>query len=171
MSAIEAGKVHLQEEEISFIHLAKSTVRLITPRANSGKVSLITDIDSEFPNVFVDERRMKQILLNLLSNGVKFTKPGGSVTLSARINNDGGMMMSVKDTGIGMDDKGLQTAMREFGQVDGGLNRKEEGTGLGLPLTNSLVDLHGGTFSIKSEKDEGTTVTVILPPDRVVRAS
>jgi PAS domain S-box-containing protein len=171
MSAIEAGKVHLQEDEISFKQLAKSTVRLISPRANSGKVSLITDIDSDFPNIYVDERRMKQILLNLLSNSVKFTKPGGSVTLSSRINDDGGMTVSVTDTGIGMDDKDLRTAMREFGQVDGGLNRKEEGTGLGLPLTKSLIELHGGSFSISSHKDEGTTATVLFPSDRVVRAN
>ncbi|MBC8269762.1 MAG: PAS domain S-box protein [Rhodospirillaceae bacterium] len=171
MSAIEAGKVHLQEHEISFNRLAKSTVRLMTPRANSGKVSLIIDIDSDFPNVIVDERRLKQILLNLLSNGVKFTEPGGSVTLSARINDDGSMMISVTDTGIGMDENDLLTAMSEFGQVDGGLNRKEEGTGLGLPLTKSLVDLHGGSFSITSKKEEGTTVTVFFPAERVVMAS
>ena len=104
----------------------------------------------------------KQILLNLLSNSVKFTLKGGEIVISAH-STDSEFVISVKDSGIGMNALEIMQAMEPFGQVDTGLNRKYEGTGLGLPLTKSLVELHGGTLDIKSAPGEGTCAEVRFP--------
>ena len=168
MAAIEAGKTSFHETEISLKRAINSAVRLVTPRANAGNVSLSASIPSECGMIVVDERRLKQILLNLLSNAVKFTRPGGSVEIAVTFCDVDGISVVIKDTGIGMDEDGIRTAMTVFGQVDGGLNRKEEGSGLGLPLTQSLLEQHGGKLTISSEKDVGTTATVWFPPERIV---
>ena len=100
----------------------------------------------------------------MLSNAVKFTEPGGEINVMAREDN-GQIYIVVKDTGIGMDEDGLKKAFTLFGQVDGDLTRAQEGTGLGLPLTKKLIELHGGTLEIESKLGVGTTVTVILPKE------
>ena len=171
MSAIEAGAVELQEAELDVNQAADSAIRLVTPRAAKGAITIHTDIDPGLPRLYADERRLKQILLNLLSNAVKFTEAGGNVTLSASMTKDGDMLVSVSDTGIGMNEKEVDTAVSQFGQVDSSLSRKEEGTGLGLPLTQSLVELHGGALTVSSKKGEGTTVSIRFPSDRLVRSS
>jgi two-component system cell cycle sensor histidine kinase PleC len=107
------------------------------------------------------------VLINLVSNAVKFTPPGGTVLVSAALAGDGALAIAVRDTGIGMDQDGIREALRPFGQVDTGLNRKFEGTGLGLPLAKTLVELHSGTFDIKSQPGAGTTITITLPKWRV----
>jgi len=109
-----------------------------------------------------------QILLNLLSNAIKFTPPDGEVSLTVSLDGGDAQVFTVSDTGVGMDKKELAMAMTDFGQVDSGLARKHEGTGLGLPLTKGLVELHGGTLEIESKKGRGTTVTVRFPPERTV---
>jgi PAS domain S-box-containing protein len=171
LSKIEAGKLELQEEEIDIARAAARCLRLVQPRAEAGRVALETVIGETLPPVRADERKMKQIMLNLLSNAVKFTEPGGSVRLMIDLVPGGGLRIVVADTGIGMDAEGMKVALQPFGQADSALNRKYEGTGLGLPLTRALVDLHGGEFEIASTLGEGTCVTVSLPASRVLPVS
>ena len=112
---------------------------------------------------------IKQVLLNLLSNAVKFTDRGGTITVHCGLLNDGGIIVSVTDTGIGIKEDDIPKALSTFGQVDGSIDRKFEGTGLGLPLAKSLTELHGGTFMIESKFGKGTTVSFTLPDERVMQ--
>jgi PAS domain S-box-containing protein len=169
VSAIEAGALELQEENIDLIDVIDSSVRIIRPRADSGEISISVQNNLNIPAVFADERRVKQIFLNLLSNAVKFTPQKGEVSVNTWMNEDGSVSIAVSDTGIGMDDEELSKALSMFGQVDSGLNRMHEGSGLGLPLTNGLVELHGGTMAVKSKTGQGTIVTLTLPCERVVK--
>ena len=146
----------------------ESSVQLVRARAERGQVGLSVAIPETELFLHADERRMKQILLNLLSNAVKFTPEGGDVSLDVRVADDGSMVFSISDTGIGMDKAGLAQAMTMFGQVDGSLARQYEGAGLGLPLTLRLVESHGGTLKLDSRPDVGTTATVRIPAHRVV---
>ena len=166
ISAIEAGKLDLDEENLDIGALAVAAFRMVRTRAEAGDVDLVASLDPSLPALFADERRVKQILLNLLSNAVKFTPRGGRVRFEARREDDGSVSLAVADTGIGMDDDGLAKAMTKFGQVEGGLDRKYEGTGLGLPLVRDLMEAHGGTLELRSEKGVGTTATVRFPKDR-----
>jgi len=119
------------------------------------------------PHVRADSGKLRQILINLLGNAVKFTPSGGNVTLSAESGPDGGLQFRITDTGIGIPPDKMEVAMSPFGQVDSRLARRFEGTGLGLPLTKRLVEMHGGTFHLASEPGKGTVVTVRLPGARV----
>ncbi len=168
VSAIEAGGLELHEENVSLIDIIETSMRLIRTRAEAGRVSITSTITSEIPMLYVDARRAKQVFLNLLSNAVKFTLESGEITVSAHLNTDGSLAVAVADTGIGMDDNEVVIALSTFGQVDSGLDRKHEGTGLGLALTKGLMELHGGTLEIKSEKGKGTLVTVTFPKDRIL---
>ena len=168
VSAIEAGAMDLREECISVSKVTDAAVRLIRPRAEAGQVTVTSSIDPELPHLYSDERRVKQILLNLLSNAVKFTPTGGEVSINAWANDDGSLSIAISDSGIGMDADEVELALSTFGQVDSGLDRKHEGSGLGLPLTVGLMQLHGGSLTIKSAKDRGTLVTVIFPKARVI---
>jgi signal transduction histidine kinase len=113
---------------------------------------------------------VRQILLNLLSNSVKFTASGGAVSVRADRGADGGLRVSVSDTGIGIAPEDMERAMMPFGQVDGRLNRKYEGTGLGLPLAKSLTELHDGRLIVQSALGKGTTVTLDFPAARTIAA-
>ena len=166
ISAIDAGQRGLNEENLDIGVLAEAVLRMVKPRAATGDVDLVVFLDRGLPPLFADGRRVKQVLLNLLSNAVKFTPQGGRVSLEARMEDDGSVSLAVSDTGIGMDQDGIAKAMTKFGQVDGGLERKYEGTGLGLPLVQGLMEAHGGTLDLKSEKGVGTTATVRFPLDR-----
>ena len=163
VSAIEAGKLELNEENINVNDLAIAALRLVQHRADKDDIHLSARVDKRMPPLRADERRIKQILLNLLSNAVKFTLPEGSVVLDIKYDPLWGYTFTVTDTGIGMTAVEMAKATTAFGQVDSGLARKHDGTGLGLPLTMGLVELHGGTFEIESEKDRGTTVKVTFP--------
>ena len=167
VSAIEAGAVELHEEVIDISSVVDSAIRLIAPRADKGKVSVSSSIGAETLQIYMDERRAKQIFLNLLSNAVKFTPEGGEVSVSSWVNEDGSLSISVADTGIGMDEGEVAKALSVFGQVDSGLDRKHEGTGLGLPLAKRLVEQHEGTLEIKSKKGHGTHIIVTFPSKRI----
>ncbi len=168
VSAIEADALELHEENVNLGNIVKASIRIINPRAATGQVTIISSIDPETPLIFMDERRGKQILLNLLSNAVKFSPKGGEVSVSAWTNDDGSLAVAIADNGIGMTKEDVTLALSFFGQVDSGLDRKHEGTGLGLPLTRGLIELHGGTLEIKSEEASGTIVTVTFPKERVI---
>ena len=128
---------------------------------------LSTALDGDVRLIRADERRMRQILINLLSNAVKFTPEGGQIRVSSFLKN-GGLAIEVSDTGIGMAPEDIPKAMTSFGQVESRVSRKYEGSGLGLPLVKHIVELHGGTIIVESELDVGTTVTIVLPSDRIV---
>ena len=171
VSAIEAGKLVLRPEVLEAKQIAVSCIKLIQHRANENHVKLEYHIEKDIPNLFGDARRIKQVLLNLLSNAVKFTPEDGRISLNIFQGPDGGLRFEVEDTGIGMDEKGIETALLQFGQVDSKLSRKYEGTGLGLPLSKSLIEAHGGDLDIRSRIGHGTTVVVRFPPERTVGQS
>jgi signal transduction histidine kinase len=167
MARIEAGKVELKEDEVDLHELAPQCLRLLRDRAAKGEVELRDELPAELPNLWADARLLKQILLNLLSNAVKFTEPGGRVTLSALPSGDGGLVIAVADTGIGIPPEMQAKVLEAFTQADGGRSRRFEGTGLGLPICRGLVALHGGELQLRSVAGEGTVVTVRLPPPRL----
>ncbi|PCI41118.1 MAG: hypothetical protein COB46_04835 [Rhodospirillaceae bacterium] len=167
VSAIEAGAINLQEELVSIYEVVETSIRLIRPKASQNAITISSLIDENTPRIFADERRLKQIFLNLLSNAVKFTPKRGDVITSSWLNEVGDLVISVADTGIGMDEAEIRTALSVFGQVDSGLDRQHEGSGLGLPLTVGLVETHGGRLDIKSDKGHGTQVLVTFPKDRL----
>ncbi len=167
VSAVEAGKIELNESTVNAEELVRACLELVRHRAIEGGIHVSSEVSPDVVSLYVDERRMKQILLNLMSNAVKFTPEGGRVKLTIATDSDGNCSLTVSDTGIGMNETDLAKAMTKFGQVDSGLARKHEGSGLGLPLTQGLVDLHSGEMTIESTPDEGTTVRVLLPETRV----
>ena len=163
VSAIEAGKMELHPEPIEAEKLVEETLRLLRPRAEKGRVVLASHIESLVRTFRADRRRLKQILVNLLTNAVKFTPEGGQVSLAVGYDRLGALSFSVTDTGIGMSEDDIAKALTPFGQVGSVLTRSHEGTGLGLPLTKGLVEAHGGSLEIRSRPGAGTTVTVRLP--------
>jgi len=167
LTKLEARQFELQEDNIDLELLIVSTLHLIAPQAEKSRVKLSSAIDSAVPFVRADDRRMRQIMINLLSNAVKFTPAGGDVRVAARCTPQG-IEISVRDTGIGMTLEQIPQALEAFRQIDSKLSRKYEGTGLGLPLTKHLVELHGGVLAIESKLKVGTTITFTLPPERIV---
>ena len=127
--------------------------------------------NDRLPQLYADQRKLKQILINLLSNAIKFTLAGGKVTIRAWSSPDDGYVFQVSDTGIGIALEDIPKVLAPFQQIDSDLNRKYGGTGLGFPLTQALVELHGGTLDLQSEVDIGTTVTVRFPAERIVSAA
>jgi signal transduction histidine kinase len=170
LSKIEVGQMDLREEMVDLPDLANECMRLVLDKAQAGQVTMETKLPEKFPLVFADRLRLKQALLNLLSNAVKFTPPGGRIDMTARLLPDGGAVITVADTGIGMRAADIALALEPFRQIDNALTRRTEGTGLGLPLTKALIEMHGGSLQIRSEPGRGTQVDLRLPADRLVRA-
>lgn len=164
LARIEAGKLELTTKEVDASAVLTTCVVIVTERANQGGVTVSIAEPMSPLLVWADERKLKQIVLNLISNAVKFTPAGGSVMVNWRRLDNGWFRLSVEDTGIGIGKNDLEKIFQPFVQVDGRLNRKYEGVGLGLPLTRRLVEMHGGTLKVESELGRGTTVTVDLPP-------
>lgn len=169
VSAFEAGAMELNEEDLILEEVVDASIQLIRPQAEREQVTVSSAVNGNAPMLWGDARRVKQILINLLSNAVKFTPEGGRVSVNALLNEDGSLAVSVTDTGIGMSEEEIETALSTFGQVDSGLDRKHEGTGLGLPLTKGLVELHGGILTVMSEKNQGTEIMATFPKDRVLQ--
>jgi PAS domain S-box-containing protein len=168
VSAIESGMVELNEKDVDILELVNAAIRLIRPKAEHGHLRLAVDIVPGLPRIRLDERRMKQVLLNLLSNAVKFTPEGGIVKIFASIEEVGALLLKVGDNGIGMSPAEIEKALKPFGQIDSSLSRQHEGTGLGLPLSRGIVELHGGILSVASSPGQGTTVSIRLPITRVI---
>ena len=168
LSKIEAGKLELDEEDVDVADAIQSCLTLVREWAKNGGVRLVTEIPEELPALRFDERKLKQILINLLSNAVKFTPAGGTVTIKAWFRADSGYVFQIIDTGVGIALEDIPKALSPFGQVDAKLARKYEGTGLGLPLTKSLVEMSSGSMDLQSEVGVGTTVTVRFPKERIV---
>jgi PAS domain S-box-containing protein len=168
LSKIEAGRYTLSEERCSLDGLIDSAMRLVRDRATAGKLKLKSRIDPATPDLWADRRAALQIISNLLTNAVKFTPKGGRVTVSVapapvHAGQRAYVAITVSDTGIGIAAADIPKVLSSFGQVDNAMSRQHDGTGLGLPIVKSLVELHGGRLSIDSVLGEGTSVTVTLP--------
>jgi signal transduction histidine kinase len=168
LSKIESGTDELHEDKIEIPEIIRAALKLVGHHAEQRGVKLEKELEDQLPALRADERKLKQILVNLLSNAVKFTDAGGEVTLRAWCRMDSGYVFQIVDTGIGIAPEDIAKALSRFGQVDADLSRQYEGTGLGLPLTEALVELHGGSLDLQSEVGVGTTVTVRFPAERIV---
>jgi signal transduction histidine kinase len=171
LSKADAGKLDLVEDLCEAATVIDSACRLIRPRADAGGLTLTVQVPEDLPLLYVDQRKLKQVLVNLLSNAVKFTKPGGAVTVGAELAEDGSMRIVVRDDGIGIDGPDIARAFEPFAQIDGSLSRRHDGAGLGLPLAAALIALHGGKLVLESKLGKGTTVTVVLPQARLRAAA
>ena len=166
IARIEAGHAELHEEIVDLKAMVHQTVAMVMPQAHAEHIHMTEAVDDDVRKLYADERRLKQVLINLVGNAVKFTMEGGEVTVTARRVPDG-VAIAVRDTGIGIAEQDIPRVMSQFGQVDSSLARQYQGTGLGLPLAKQLTELHGGTLTIESVLGAGTTVTVTLPASRI----
>ena len=169
MAEAESGRLALNETEVDINALVSTAVRVVqqTHRAEHRKIGL--DLPEPEPKVWGDQRQLKQIVMNLLSNAVKFTADDGEIKLSLRWNDQGGLAIEVKDTGIGIAKEDLPKAMAQFGRVENqSVPRERQGAGLGLPLVAAMTELHGGRLTLESHPGVGTTATVHLPAERIV---
>ena len=169
VSRIEAGKLTLEEETVHPKRLVEQAARVVADGAEHAGITVETALPEETPLLHADGCKLTQVLLNLLSNSIKFTAGGGHVALSAEPAEDGSFIFRVSDDGIGMSEADIGVALTPFGQVDNRLARRFEGSGLGLPLSRALIEAHGGTLEVASAPQAGTTVTIALPAERVLR--
>ena len=163
ISKIQSGKFTLNSQDVPVDEVLTASLSSFQALARDAGVSLEQRIEPELPFVRGDGVKLRQIFTNLIGNAIKFTRPGGVVTIKGSRLADGSIMVTVSDNGIGMTDDEVNVAMMPFGQVDGGRNRLREGAGLGLPIAKALVELHGGRLMLRSEKNVGTVVTVMFP--------
>jgi signal transduction histidine kinase len=166
LAKIEAGALVLQEREIDVGPLIGEQVELLGAGASAGAVILRTDIAANLPIVIADERALKQIFINLLSNALKFTPRGGQVLAFARLEPGAALAFGVSDTGIGIAAEDQARVFEDFGQAQHDVMTSDRGTGLGLPIVKGLVEAHGGRITLESRVNKGTTVTVFLPTSR-----
>lgn len=167
-SKLESGKAHIEENQVDFAEIIKQCITMVSARAQKGEIDLTTALAADLPLVRGDYRRLLQIVLNLLTNAVKFTPPQGSITVKAGLEPDGSLALSVADTGIGIPTKDIDRVFEPFVQVNRSAFHQREGTGLGLAICRSLIELHQGRIEISSRPGQGTTVRVMLPPTRIL---
>jgi two-component system, cell cycle sensor histidine kinase PleC len=170
ISRIEAGRYELREAPVALVSVVEDCQRLLRLRAESKGLRIVERFEPDLPQLFADERALRQICLNLLSNAIKFTPTGGTVTLAIGKTPIGGQFLSVKDTGPGIPGEEIPRVLRSFGQGSLAHHSAEGGTGLGLSITKGLTELHDGTFEIRSKLRQGTAVTVTFPRHRVMDA-
>ena len=168
LASIEAGKFRIAFDSVALAGVIDDCVRLLRPQASDLGIELKTAVPANLPPVVADARALRQVMLNLMSNAIKFTPKGGEVFVSAGIDAQGGVDIKVRDTGVGMTAGEIELALEPFGQVDGALQRERKGTGLGLPLAKALAEANKAQFNISSEPDHGTTAELIFPPARVL---
>jgi signal transduction histidine kinase len=170
LAKIEAGRMTLHETEIDLRVLIADCLTLMAARAEAGCVTLHTEVPAGCPKLLGDERALKQILLNLVSNAVKFTQPEGKVTVSAHPQSDGSLALAVVDNGVGIAEADQKRVFENFGQGRHDVVTADKGTGLGLPIVKGLVEAHGGSVTLHSAVGEGTRLTIYMPASRVVNA-
>jgi two-component system, cell cycle sensor histidine kinase PleC len=171
LSKIQSGRYTLDHNEVHLDEVLSASIASFKGQAEQAGLVFQSKIDLNVPRVRGDATKLRQIFTSLLSNALKFNKPGGAVSIEASRTNDGGAAVMVHDTGIGMTPEEVEVALTPFGQVDGGKARWREGTGLGLPIAKSLVELHGGRLEIRTAKGAGTVVAVLLPSKKLVSAA
>jgi signal transduction histidine kinase len=167
LAKIEAGRMELQESEIDPYRLMEEALAFVAPRAATAGSVLRSEPAADLPLLIADERALRQVLLNLLANAIKFTPAGGSIALSAKIEASGGLTFRVHDSGVGIAPDDLARVFEKFGQGRKNALTGEKGTGLGLPIVKGLVEAHGGTISLESEPGDGTSAIVTLPASRL----
>jgi two-component system cell cycle sensor histidine kinase PleC len=170
LSRIEAGRYELNEEAVSLVHVVSDCNHLLKLRATNRGITIHEVFEKDMPRIWGDERAVRQIVLNLLSNSIKFTPQGGEIWLKVGWTASGGQYLSVKDTGSGIAEDEIPIVLASFGQGSNSIKSAEQGAGLGLPIAKSLIDMHGGTFTLKSKLRIGTEVIVTFPPERVMSA-
>jgi two-component system cell cycle sensor histidine kinase PleC len=170
LSRVEAGRYDLKEEAVSLPGVVEDCRHLLALRAKTKTIEVIEDIDDDLPRIWADERALRQITLNILSNAIKFTPQGGKVTIKVAGGANRGQYLSILDTGPGIPEAEIPIVLSSFGRGSMAQKNAEEGTGLGLPIVRGLVELHGGEFTLKSKVREGTEVIVSFPPERVMNA-
>jgi PAS domain S-box-containing protein len=168
VSRIEAGAMEAAEEEVDVVEALQSCLRMVSERAERAGIAVSVEVEAGLPALRADNRHVKQILLNLLGNAVKFTATGGKVTARAGFDDTGALVLSVADTGIGIAAADIPKVLEPFGQVNDILTRGHDGVGLGLSLARSLAEMQDGTLNIDSEVGHGTTVRVRFPPERLL---
>ena len=166
LSKLESGMLELREEIVDLGGLVDECVGIVRDRAQKSQIMLATKMEAHLPKLSCDERALKQVLLNFLSNAIKFTLAGGSVTTGANHGADG-VAIWVRDTGIGMSEADVKVALVAFRQIDSNISRQYQGAGLGLSISKSLIELHGGTLAVDSAPGIGTTMTAIFPASRI----
>ncbi|MEK9971435.1 MAG: ATP-binding protein, partial [Ferrovibrio sp.] len=166
---VEAGKYELAEQDFDADEIMTAAVRLVREKVERGNIELQVRPPRQLVQLSADRRALLQVLINLLANAVKFTERG-SIVLSGELAADGGFTYTVADTGIGMTQAQIKIALQPFGQIQNALTRAQPGTGLGLPLSDRMVQMHGGRLEIRSTPGQGTSVSIHLPPSRVIGA-
>jgi signal transduction histidine kinase len=168
LSKIEAGKMELNFERVDLNEVTQQSVAIMQAQASRARVIVRTALSMNIPGIIADTRSVRQIVLNLLSNSIKFTGAGGQVIVSTAAHDRGDVMLRVRDTGIGMSDKDIEAALQPFRQLTTSSRTDVNGTGLGLPLTKALVEANRARFSIKSAVNAGTLVEIVFPAGRVL---
>lgn len=168
LAKIEAGHMDLEEAEVDISEVVATCLRQVESLARQGSLTIANDVPEGLPMLWADERKLKQVALNLLSNAVKFTPANGKIRIFAGLDDSGQMFLTVSDTGEGMTPHEIEISLQPFGQAGEAMIRQHEGTGLGLPLSRSLCQLHGGNLEIESAKGVGTTILVSLPSERIL---
>jgi PAS domain S-box-containing protein len=168
ISKIEAGEMDLEFTAVEINDAVSEAVSLVQPQANSQRVIIRTSLSGSVPNVVADNRSIKQIALNILSNAIRFTSSGGQIVVSTAYEANGSVILRIRDTGVGMTRTELEQAMKPFRQVTTGARKRGDGTGLGLPLTKAMAEANRAQFSINSAPNEGTLVEISFPSQRVL---
>lgn len=169
MSKIEAGRIELDESEVDLRNLIESVTRMMASRAFGNNITIHTEIEDRLPNLVADQRLLRQVFINLVTNALKFSHAGCKVDVTAMLAETGDLVCRVVDRGVGIPKEKIKQALEPFGQVsDRPENSSQQGTGLGLPLAKAMVDLHDGTLEVESDTGQGTIVIVRLPSERVV---
>jgi two-component system cell cycle sensor histidine kinase PleC len=170
LSRIEAGRYELNEEPVSLAVVVEDCHHLLKLRAQNRGITIHEVFESDLPRLWADERALRQVCLNLLSNAIKFTPSGGEIWLKVGWTASGGQYMSVKDSGPGIPEEEIPVVLSSFGQGSNAIKSAEQGAGLGLPIAKNLVEIHGGTFALKSKLRIGTEAIATFPPERVMAA-
>ncbi|MGA7385139.1 MAG: HAMP domain-containing sensor histidine kinase [Methylocella sp.] len=170
LSRIEAGRFDLKEEAVALPHLVEDCRHLLGLRAKKRQITIEKAVEADLPRLWADERAIRQVTLNLLSNAIKFTPQGGTIKIRIGWTASGGQYVAVRDSGPGIPDDEIPIVMASFGRGALAQKNAEEGSGLGLPIVKGLIELHGGSFTLKSKLREGTEVIVVFPPERVMDA-
>jgi len=167
-SKLESGKINLSEEVLEVHEVVGSALMLVAKSAEKRGLTVKSDLPEKLPRLRADRIKIMQTLGNLLSNAIKFTEDGGTVSVRAAVAAGGAFVIEVRDDGIGIAEQDIPRALLPFEQVDNSLSRNYSGTGLGLPLSRTFTELHGGTFELSSTPGKGTTVTLTFPIERIV---